>query len=101
MVSRLGNDTKRKIDFQQRFAYGHGVNHIGYKWTKKFQPSTRRTDAVIMTNPCVAQEFAMSVAGSLYVVDGLLKAGISNARKVVLPEFTQPVGGDQRYRVGI
>ncbi len=86
-ISNIYPEAKLNLKFDLDSIHGHGVHHIGYKKQKRFQPASNRTDMVVIENPCIAQEFVFSVGGSLYVVDGLLTDGPSNARKVTLPYF--------------
>jgi len=57
---------------------------------------------VIISNPCITQEFAVSVGGSLYVAEGMLENGIAQATSVYLLDFKfseARFSDERRFRV--
>ncbi|CAL8118378.1 unnamed protein product [Orchesella dallaii] len=90
---------KKLIKHQIKHIYGHGVQYVGNEWSKIFQPGTVRPDMVIISNPCITQEFAFSVGGSLYVAEGMLEKGASQATQVHLLDFkfSEARFSDPRY----
>ncbi|ODM95245.1 hypothetical protein Ocin01_11426 [Orchesella cincta] len=90
---------KKLIKHQIKHIYGHGVQYVGNEWSKIFQPGTVRADMVIISNPCITQEFAFSVGGSLYVAEGMLERGASQTTRVHLLDFkfSEARFSDERY----
>ncbi|CAL8118336.1 unnamed protein product [Orchesella dallaii] len=91
-LSKLEDAFLLSIKYQLKHIYGHGVQYVGNKKSKLYQPGTTRTDLVIVSNPCIAQEFAIAVSGSIYVAEGMLTEGVKQIRPVFLPGVDKTAG---------
>jgi len=57
----------------------------GSKLSRSYQGGESRTDAVVVSNPCISQEFALAIAGRIYVVEKFLSDYKKDVIDVVLP----------------
>jgi hypothetical protein len=55
-----------------------------------------RTDAVIINNPCSAQEFGFAVGGRIYIVEEFLKNHETNIIDIILPGINYQDSSDER-----
>ncbi|ODM91996.1 hypothetical protein Ocin01_14685 [Orchesella cincta] len=91
-LSNLEDAFLLSVQYQIKHIYGHGVQYVGNKMSKLYQPGTARTDLVIVNNPCIAQEFALAVGGLIYVSEGLLTEGMKQLKSVILPGVDNTAG---------
>lgn len=91
-VSTLNQRHVHEFKFDQINIHGHGVHFLGFKRSKLYQPATNRSDMVVISNPCVVQEFAFAVGGSLYIAENFLRLGSEQTKRVVVPYFPHNQG---------